>query len=402
LDVTQAPEGNQDTPKPRLRSLNAGQLLCAFGDPPGPLFIVIKGTLLVYRPDADRPGTNEALAQLGPGAIVGELAPMLRQPRTASVGAITDTTVLEVPVDHVGSLTRQHAPFIRVIVDALQERAGLSADEIRDVIGTWGVDAADLEHLDEAPLPEPEPSSALDPHDPGAFYTKSVTCPVCQHPFPARVVRTQSDQPVQRETDFHQIYMSAFNPSDYEVWVCPNDLYAALPVDFGPLAFSQRAPMIEVLDEFVQREWGGRRPDFGVDRSLELRVQTLMLALAVCRARGEGPLRRAALLHRLAWCCRERNDAAGEQAWLLEALEAYRAAHAQADMDSDKEDLRVQYLCGEIAMRLGDRTEAYRWFGNALLHPALSKHAMWARMIREQMGEAVALARPPQLTKVTT
>jgi uncharacterized protein (DUF2225 family) len=399
----QAPEGNPDTQKPRLRSFTAGQLLCAFGDPPGPLFVVIKGKLLVYRPDPGHPSTNEPLAQLGPGAIVGELAPMLRQPRTASVGALVETTVLEVPVDHVGSLTRQHAPFIRVIVDALQERAGLSMDEIRAVIGKWGVEVADLDDLatleDDLPS-EAEPSAGLLPHDPAAFYTKTIACPVCQQPFPARVVRFQSDQPVQRETDFHQVYMSAFNPSDYELWVCPVDLYAALPMDFGPLAFSQREPMIAGIDEFVQREWGGQRPDFAVDRSLELREQTLSLALAACRLRGAGPSRTAALLHRMAWCARERDDTEAERAWLAEALAAYRSAHAEADMDSEKDDLRIQYLCGELALRLGDRHEAYRWFGHALMHPAIGKHAMWERMIRDQMGEAVALAKAPHVAKV--
>jgi uncharacterized protein len=395
----QAPDGNPDLQKPRLRSFSAGQLLCVFGDPPGPLFVVIKGKLLVYRPDPNHPGTNAPIAQLGPGAIVGEMAPMLRQPRTASVGALVETTVLEVPVDHVGSLTSQHAPFIRVIVDALQERAGLSLDEIRGVIGTWGVDLADLDDLEATLPPDAAASADVLPHDPAAFYIKTVTCPLCQTPFPVRVVRSQSDQPVQRATDFHQLYVSAFNPSDYELWVCPNDLYAALPVDFGPLAFSQRAPLIAGINELVAREWGGRRPDFAVDRSLDLREQTLTLALAVCRLRGAGPLRTAAVLHRLAWCARERDDAETERAWLTAALAAYSSAHAEANMDSEKDDLRVQYLCGELALRLGDRNEAYRWFGHALMHPALGKHAMWARMIREQMGEAVSLARAPQ-TKV--
>src|SRR3982074_3371632 len=75
-------------PKPSMRTLAVGQLLCQFGDPPGPLHGILAGKLLVYRPKPTRPNENIELAQLGPGAVVGEVAPILGQLRSASVRAL--------------------------------------------------------------------------------------------------------------------------------------------------------------------------------------------------------------------------------------------------------------------------------------------------------------------------
>src|ERR1041385_6530522 len=102
LAVMHASLGQAESPKPHVRSLSVGEVLCTYGDPPGPLYIVISGKLLVHRPNPDRINVNMQLAQLGPGAIVGEMAGILGQPRTATVGALEETTVLEVPVDQLG------------------------------------------------------------------------------------------------------------------------------------------------------------------------------------------------------------------------------------------------------------------------------------------------------------
>src|ERR1700681_5107394 len=122
------PHRREETlPKPSMRSLAVGQLLCQFGDPPGPMYIILSGKLIVYRPNPKRPYENLELAQLGPGAVVGEVAPILGQLRSASVRAIDASTLLTVPVDQLGTLAKLQAPLARVIVQALHERAGLSA-----------------------------------------------------------------------------------------------------------------------------------------------------------------------------------------------------------------------------------------------------------------------------------
>jgi uncharacterized protein (DUF2225 family) len=386
--------------KPSMRSLAAGQLLCQFGDPPGPMYIILSGKLRVYRPNLNRPNENIELAELGPGAVVGEVAPILGQLRSASVRAVEASTLLAVPVDQLGTLTKLQAPLARVIVQALHERAGLSATEISVLVGNLGIELPDLAEFlqredEQNDEPDPPANSAGSPHGAQALYAKTVTCPTCDTSFATRVVRLNKDQPVHQESDFHQIYEPGFNPYDYEPWVCPTDLFAALPADFRPVTEEQRERVPAAIAELVDNDWAGERPSFNGDRTLAMREHALQLALVVCRVRLAVPLRLAAVQHRLAWCAREREDTIAEQFWLTEALESYSAAQEQGAGASVKEELRIGYLCGELSLRLGDQSRACTWFGETLLHPALKSHPMWQRLLRGQLDIARTSARKP-------
>jgi uncharacterized protein (DUF2225 family) len=335
-----------------------------------------------YRRSPATPDAVDELATLGPGDVVGELAAMLQQQRNATVQAIEPTDLLEVPASQVHTLLRQHTSLVRVLAVALKDRAGLSPDEVQAIVQRQGA-LLPLDSLADDEVDTPSPTFAVPDHDPANFYPKALTCPVCGARFSVLVVHVQKDQPSQRDTDFHHAYRTEFNPYDYEVWVCPNDLYAALPADFAEISNLQRPRVAEVVAAVVA-EWGGERPDFNVDRTSRLREQSLLLALAQYRMRNVSALRLAAVLHRLAWCARERGDADAERTWLAQALQAYSVAYNQDDMDNPKTILRVLYLCGELNTRLGDQRAAIRWFSEGVRHPQIKEHPHWERMLRER------------------
>ena len=79
-----------ETRAPALKALTKGQVLCREGDPPGPLYVICSGSVRAYRRSRTEPEAIEELARLGPGDVVGELAPMLRQLRSATVQALDD------------------------------------------------------------------------------------------------------------------------------------------------------------------------------------------------------------------------------------------------------------------------------------------------------------------------
>src|SRR5438477_10120106 len=126
-EVTRGP--TRDSPKPTLRSLADGQILCREGDPAGPLYVICSGAVRAFRRSRTVPNGVEELAQLGPGDIVGGLAPLLNQPRSATIQALQPTKVLEVAADQLGGLAQQHDSLARVITLALKDRAGLSETE---------------------------------------------------------------------------------------------------------------------------------------------------------------------------------------------------------------------------------------------------------------------------------
>ncbi len=309
------------------------------GDPSGPVYVVRTGRLRVFRRDLTVVDGVIDLATLGAGDVIGELGPILGQPRSASVQALEPTEVLEIPADQLPSMVLQHQPLQRVIVTALRERAGLPDGEIAALTARLGL-SLPLRTTNAQTEMEHTPGPLVPKHDPAVVYPKTVDCPSCGTRFSALTVHPRKDQPAERESDFHNIYPSSHNPYDYEVWVCPNDLYAALPVDFADPGEKHR--------------------------------------------RHVPP----AVTHRLAWCARERGDTASEQAWLGRALEHYRTAYSEADLGGAQEELCIQFLCGELTLRLGDVNGAVTWFTQALRHPGLKEHANWERMLREQWAVA--------------
>lgn len=76
------------------RRLLAGESLFHQGDPADDLHVVLQGRLRVTVTDGE--GTRD-VAELGPGAAVGELALLTGAPRAASVRAVRDTRLLTLP-----------------------------------------------------------------------------------------------------------------------------------------------------------------------------------------------------------------------------------------------------------------------------------------------------------------
>ena len=81
----------------------AGALVCAVGDCPGALYLLVTGT--VELATNARHGAAQAVVRLGPGATIGELALLSGQPSAVTVWAVEDLELL--------AITR--ADFVRLI-----------------------------------------------------------------------------------------------------------------------------------------------------------------------------------------------------------------------------------------------------------------------------------------------
>ena len=83
----------------RQLTLPAGALLVAEGDHPDALYVIAAGTLAVERRGPD--GAVHGIAELGPGELVGELAFLDGAPRSASVRAKSDATLIEISAERL-------------------------------------------------------------------------------------------------------------------------------------------------------------------------------------------------------------------------------------------------------------------------------------------------------------
>ena len=80
--------------EPKIRKLRKGKTLTKQGDPGDEVFLLLDGVLSV---NVD----NEPLAELGPGAILGERAVLEGGVRTSTLRAVTKCKVAAVPADHL-------------------------------------------------------------------------------------------------------------------------------------------------------------------------------------------------------------------------------------------------------------------------------------------------------------
>ena len=81
-------------PKPTIRKVKTGAVLAEQGTPGDELYLVLNGVLVV---EVD----GQPLAELGPGAVLGERAAIEGGTRTATLRAVTDCKVAAVPASAI-------------------------------------------------------------------------------------------------------------------------------------------------------------------------------------------------------------------------------------------------------------------------------------------------------------
>jgi CRP-like cAMP-binding protein len=116
----------------QLRSHAAGTLVLRKGDRGHEMYMVISGRLRAFDPRGDE--RDALLADMGPGAIFGEVALVSGEVRSASVAAITDAEVLCLDFAALERVRRRFpytgAKLFRNLARVLAERLRTATDAI--------------------------------------------------------------------------------------------------------------------------------------------------------------------------------------------------------------------------------------------------------------------------------
>ncbi len=98
-----------------------GKVLMAQDAPNHSLHILVNGRVRV---DRIVNGDNKLLARLGPGDLVGDMGVLSGAPRLATVTAIDDVETLELSVEVLKRIFKQHSALLLGMMRAIHERAG--------------------------------------------------------------------------------------------------------------------------------------------------------------------------------------------------------------------------------------------------------------------------------------
>lgn len=113
-------------------ALERGSVLFDEGDPGSELYVIVDGKLKLGRASAD--GRENLLSVLGPGEMFGELSLFDPGPRTATVTAVSDSTLLALANDHLMPWLDGRPEAARNLLQALAARLRRTNDTVGDLV----------------------------------------------------------------------------------------------------------------------------------------------------------------------------------------------------------------------------------------------------------------------------
>ena len=130
----------------RERPLKRGQVLVREGEAGEEMFVVLRGSMVISKAVTGR--VEQVLARIGPGDFFGEMSLFDRSPRSATVQADSDATLLVLDREAMRRLTEQSpraaAAFFHALVQVFIERLRASGDLVAEVT-RWGLEATGLD-----------------------------------------------------------------------------------------------------------------------------------------------------------------------------------------------------------------------------------------------------------------
>ena len=105
----------------RFHVYSRGETILRRGSAGDSLFVMHEGTVSVRIADDTVAGRHE-VAQLGPGAVFGEMALLTGESRTADVIALTDVVAIEIGKDALDPVLRDHPELAEAITAKVMER----------------------------------------------------------------------------------------------------------------------------------------------------------------------------------------------------------------------------------------------------------------------------------------
>ncbi|MCB1532513.1 MAG: cyclic nucleotide-binding domain-containing protein [Alphaproteobacteria bacterium] len=109
------------------RFIPEGTLVMRQGDPGNCAYLIQSGTVSVY---TEKDGKKVEHARLGAGEIFGEMALVFDEPRSASVKAVKDTSLIILTREAFKQKLNKTDPTIKAIVGMLIKRVGKANEKL--------------------------------------------------------------------------------------------------------------------------------------------------------------------------------------------------------------------------------------------------------------------------------
>lgn len=109
-------------------TIEAEKVLIREGEDSQSMYLVQAGKLKVTRKDGDQ---EVILGYIGPGEMVGEMSFLDQQPRSATVRAVEDSKLIQIPVKTIEELYKSQPPWFEAFIKNIVNRIRQSDAKIR-------------------------------------------------------------------------------------------------------------------------------------------------------------------------------------------------------------------------------------------------------------------------------
>ena len=193
------------------------------------------------------------------------------------------------------------------------------------------------------------------------LYPKKHTCTVCDFEFTKQTIRTTKLRVLQVETDFRSKHKD-IDPNRYEVLLCRNCGFAALPAHFDKIVNRQREAILTKIKPSY------KHVEFEMPLSLDDAVATYKQAFLCAEAMDAKVSVKAFLSLRLAWVYREEGRSADEAKYIKDAYEGLKEAFSTENFPlGNMDEATAKYLIADLARRSGQMGEAMRWVADVVV-----------------------------------
>lgn len=199
------------------------------------------------------------------------------------------------------------------------------------------------------------------------LFDKEVSCLYCKKKFKTKKVKASKCRIVKKDTDFC-IYYEGESPYFYEINVCPHcgfafsDNFTPVPDKYNEIIKMQYLNKIEVVDLCGLRQ-------------IKDAINSYKYGLLCAFLKGEEEIKCAGLCMRLAWLYRYQGVKDEEQKYLEKALAFYLVVYETENLDNIAMGKHsFLYLLAELNGRLGNFTEARRWFNSLFMEKDINPY----------------------------
>ncbi len=198
------------------------------------------------------------------------------------------------------------------------------------------------------------------------LYDKSYVCPVCDHAFKSKTIRSGKNRLMSVDIDLRPVY-DIVNPLYYEPIVCERCGYSALAKNFNTLTGAQA----RLIREQICTQYKEHHFSSILTAGEAIHKYKLVLLNAVVKRAKDGE--KAYICLKIAWVYRELEDTENEMLFLQHALTGFLNAYNKERFPIfELGELTVAYLIAELYRRFKEYDKAQQWVSCVVLDRSVS------------------------------